>query len=493
MKQILVCSVRKWVSNRAGMWRENIAVMYGKSNIVKIEIKNKLNISGLNEAMTTAICERLTFVNPKWRENEKQGRWNGETPRVLRYYEPIPEGISVPRGFVRQLINLSRACGEPFKLNDQRRALPPVDFDFRGQLKGFQVKAVNEMLAKDFGTLSAATGSGKTVMALYMIAKRKQPTLVITHTKELLNQWVDRIETFLGIPADEVGIIGGGKKRIGEKVTVALVQSLCKCAHEVSQQIGHLIVDECHRAPARTFTEAVSAFDSRYMLGLSATPWRRDKLSKLIFWHVGDVIHEVDKGDLIQNGHILKAEVITRETNFKPFYDPTNEYSKMLSELTEDSERNELIASDVTREAQNGNGICLVLSDRKAHCEALQAALSDKFGVSSEVLTGDRSSSQRKDIVSRLNAGKIKILIATGQLIGEGFDLPALSTLFLSTPIRFSGRTIQYMGRILRPAPGKRQAKLYDYIDPVGVLKASAKARRWIYRDHEDQYKRNIR
>ncbi len=448
---------------------------------MKIEIKNKLHISGLSEPMTTAICERLTFVNPKWQENERQGRWNGNTPRLLRYYKLTPGGISVPRGCIRQIINLVRACGEPFELDDQRRALPPVDFEFHGQLKPFQVTAVKEMLPKDFGTLSAATGSGKTIMALYMIAKRKQPALIIVHTKELLDQWIDRAGVFLGLSPDEIGIIGAGKKTIGDKLTVALVQSLYKCAHEVSQHIGFLVIDECHRTPARTFTEAVSAFDSRYVLGVSATLFRHDGLSKLIFWHVGDVIHEVDKAGLIENGHILKAEVISRETNFRPASDPANEYSKMLSELTQDDERNQLIAGDVAQEAQNGGGICLILSDRKNHCERLHAILS-RGGVSSAVLTGDVSNSQRKDIVSRLTAGKIKILIATGQLIGEGFDCPEMQTLFLTTPIKFSGRVLQYLGRVLRPAPGKEKAKLFDYVDVnVGVLIASAKSRKRIY------------
>ena len=182
---------------------------------------------------------------------------------------------------------------------------------------------------------------------------------MIIHNRELQNQCVDRIETFLHIPADEIGIIGAGKKVIGNKITVALVQSLYKCADEVSPYIGHLVIDECHRTPSRTFTKATVAFDCKYMLGLSATPWRRDKLSRLIFWHIGDVIHEVDKADLIQNGHILQAEVITRETKFKPYFDPTNEYSKMLSELTEDDQRNQLIAADVATETRNGGGICL--------------------------------------------------------------------------------------------------------------------------------------
>ena len=206
------------------------------------------------------------------------------------------------------------------------------------------------MLKKEFGTLSAPTGSGKTVMALHMIAQRRQPSLIIVHTKDLALQWIDRIHSFLNIPTDEIGLIGSGRKRLGTRLTVALVQSLYKTAAEVYKQIGFLVVDECHRAPSRTFTEAVTAFDARYMLGLSATPWRRDRLSKLIYWHLGDVHHEIDKGQLVADGHILDIDVVLRCTDFKPYYDPVNEYSKMLSELTGNDERNRLIVDDIANQ-----------------------------------------------------------------------------------------------------------------------------------------------
>jgi len=278
-------------------------------------------------------------------------------------------------------------------------------------------------------------------------------------------------------------LIGGGKKAVGEKITVALVQSLYKCAEEVAGQTGFLIVDECHRCPSRTFTEAVTEFDARYMLGLSATPWRRDKLSKLIFWHLGDVHHEVDKTHLVETGNVLKAEVIFRETDFKPFYDPVNEYSKMLSELTADTNRNVLIASDVALETAEINGICLVLSDRKAHCENLQALLKYRFKLDAELLTGDLSQGERQDVIDRLNQKKAKVVIATGQLIGEGFDCKNLSTLFFATPVSFSGRVLQYLGRVLRPAPGKKKARVFDYIDiHVDILTKAASSRQRVYR-----------
>jgi superfamily II DNA or RNA helicase len=340
------------------------------------------------------------------------------------------------------------------------------------------------MLAKDFGTLSSATGSGKTVMALYMVARRKQPALVIVHSKELAAQWVESIGVFLGIDPHHVGYIGGGKKIVGDGITVSLVQSLYKCADEVSQHIGFLLVDECHRCPSRTFTEAVSEFDSRYMLGLSATPYRRDQLSRLIFWHLGDKHHEVDKTQLIESGDVLPARVIFRNTDFKTRRDPVTEYSKMLAELAGDTRRNIQIAADIAAEAARKSGICLVLSDRKAHCENLQAILRYRFKLESELLTGDLDMSARKQVVERINRGNVHILIATGQLIGEGFDCKDLTTLFLATPIKFSGRLLQYLGRVLRPAPGKKYARVFDYVDVhVEPLKKAAGARRRVYRN----------
>jgi superfamily II DNA or RNA helicase len=449
-----------------------------------ITLTNNLRLQNVPPDILKILTEKLKFLNPKWIENEKMGRWNRGTPKELRFYDKVgAAGLWIPRGYMRQLILLCRRDEIKYKIEDRRRTLSAINFSFRGELRPFQQVAVDEMLAKDFGTLSSATGSGKTIMALYMIAQRRQPALIIVHTKDLAVQWTQRIETFLGIAAEKVGVIGGGKKVLGEEITIALVQSLYKFVEDVTEHIGFMVVDECHRCPSRTFTEAVTGFDSRYMLGLSATPWRRDKLSKLIFWHLGDVHHEVDKNHLVEAGDVLPAEIITRNTSFKPYHDPVNEYSKMLSELTADTERNILIVSDVARETERGAGICLVLSDRKAHCENLRALLKYRYKIDSELLTGDLSIAERQIVIERLNQSEANVVIATGQLVGEGFDCRNLSTLFLATPIRFSGRVIQYLGRVLRPAPGKTVARVFDYVDiHVDTLTKAAMARQRAYR-----------
>ena len=448
-----------------------------------LTLAQNLRLTGLPPELKQALMEMLEFPNPKWLENERMGRWNRGIPRVLKFYDKVgADGLWIPRGCLRQVVLMCRRVGLDYQLDDRRRSLPPVDFNFQGELRAFQEAAVEQMLARDFGTLSAPTGSGKTVMALCMVARRRQPALVIVHTRDLAAQWVKRIEDFLGIPSAECGMIAGGRIKIGSRITVALVQSLYKCAEEVSRHIGFVVADECHRCPSRIFTEAVVNFDARFMLGLSATPWRRDNLSRLIFWHLGDVHHEVDKAGLVAAGEVLPAEVIIRATHFRPFHDPVNEYSKMLSELTGDTERNLLIAQDVADEVREHSGIGLVLSDRRAHCENLQALLRYRFKVDSELMTGEMPLPERQAVVERMNAGQVRVVIATGQLIGEGFDCRDLTTLFLATPVRFSGRVLQYLGRVLRPAPGKQKARVFDYVDvEVEPLVRAASARQRVY------------
>jgi superfamily II DNA or RNA helicase len=450
---------------------------------LRIILTNNLRLYNIPAEIRANLMDTLTFPNPKWIENQRMGRWNRGTPKLLRFYDKTRGGgLWIPRGYMRQLLLLCRRRGVTIEIDDRRRVLTPVDINFSGKLKPFQNKAVTGMLSRDFGTLSAPTGSGKTVMALYIIARRRQPALIVVHTKDLAYQWVERAGEFLGLPEESVGFIGSGKKVVGEKITVALVQSLYKCAEDVSQYVGFLLVDECHRCPSRTFTQAVTDFDSKYMLGLSATPWRRDRLSKLIFWHLGDVHQKIDQRRLVESGDVLPAEIIIRETDFKPYYDPVNEYSKMISELTSDDDRNRLIASDVAQEVYKNDGVCLVLSDRKKHCENLKTLLQYRYNISCELLTGDLTGSQRREVLDRLNQGDVNVLLATGQLIGEGFDRRDLSPLFLTTPIKFSGRVLQYIGRVLRPAPGKKKARVYDYVDvKVDVLKAAARARQKVY------------
>jgi len=447
---------------------------------MEITISNKIELRKVPPTMTRIIRESLTITNPKYLEAVKRNRWTGNIDEKLKFYKATPEGLTVPRGFIIKLLALATQTETSWNIQDKRRTLPAVDFSFNGDLRDYQHEAVKDVLQHDFGVLDAPTGSGKTVLALAIIAARKQPTLVIVHTKELLNQWIDRASQFLAMAPDEIGVIGHGKKKIGERLTVGIVNSIYPVASQICNKIGFLIVDECHHTPARTFTGALSAFDCRFMLGLSATPYRNDGLSKVLYWHMGDQVHSIDKARLIENGSILKPEIIIRKTGFVSSFNLAFEYSAGISELTQNEHRNRLIVADVVEYLRVNGGPVLILSDRKAHCEALMELLKNTE-IKTAILTGELGSRKRKETVERIRTGKVGAIVATGSLIGEGFDLPSLNALFMATPLKFKGRVTQYVGRVLRPSPGKETATVFDYVDNEPVLQASARSRQQAY------------
>ena len=446
-------------------------------------IAHKLFLTDIPEAVKDQIMAELTLENPKWLENLKMGRTNYKVSRHLKFYSTRTNGgLILPRGYGGRLARICAEHCEPVEYEDDRRSLPEVDFTFTGELRPYQHTACQAMLRKRFGTLCAPTGAGKTVCGLSLIAQRRQPALIVVHTRDLAMQWVERIEQFLDIPARKVGMIGSGRSTVGEAVTVATVQSVYSRAKDLKKRIGHIIVDECHRAPSRTFTAAVTAFDCAYSLGLSATPYRRDGLTQLIFWHLGEMHARIDGEDLMESGAILRPEICIRPTSFMCERDPTEEYGLIIADLTEDMGRNCLIVDEVAVEVASGRGVSLILSDRKEHCRVMQGLLEERHGIFGAILTGDTPLPERKRLVDQIQSGRVDAVFATGQLIGEGFDASNLTSLFLATPIKFSGRLIQYLGRVLRPAQGKAQPRVYDFVDEkVGVLDAAARARAVVY------------
>lgn len=448
---------------------------------MRIVVSNNIILQEVPFRFAGIIRERLTMPNPAYVEAVKRGRWTGNIPEVLRFYQDTAEGLIIPRGYALQLLRLATTTDTSWEIIDQRRILQPLNFTFTGELRDYQHEAVKDILQHDHGILSCPTGGGKTIIALAVIAKRGQPTLIIVYTKELLQQWIDRACQFLDIDPDKIGIIGNGKRRIGERLTIGIVNSIYQTASEIKDQFGFLIVDEAHHCPARTFTEAVSAFDCSYQLGLSATPYRRDGLSKLIYWYLGDQVHAVDKERLIREGSIMKPEIVIRQTGFISSFNLTEEYSAGISDLTRNPGRNKLIVDDVVEYLRGNDGPVLILSDRKAHCEVLAAMLTVQ-GIKTAILMGDLSAGKRKEVKEMIMAGEVQAIVATGSLVGEGFDLPALSALFMATPLKFSGRVTQYVGRVLRPAPSKDGAAIFDYQDiNEPVLMAAARSRMKVY------------
>jgi len=451
---------------------------------VLIHVDNAIRIfeADLPLEAVQAIEADLTLPNPKWEQVEtySRSRRRNFQPEFIRYYKRKSGVLLMPRGYIHTL--RSRLKDAPCTIVDKTRLLPSVHFSFKTHLHPYQISAVKDVIGRRFGVLEAPPGAGKTVMALAVIAQRKQPALVIVHTKELMYQWHKRSYEFLGIPLDEIGLIGDGNSQIGDRLTIAIINSLYKVIDDVKPVIGHLVVDECHHTPARTFTEAVSLFDSTFMLGLSATPYRRDKLTKIIYFYLGDRAHQIHSHELQAIEKIMRAKLILRHTNCAYYFD-ADEYQYMISALVNDGKRNKLIVEDVVnRVFTPESGIALVISDRVAHCEDLFNAITGR-GVKACLLTGSVQVKERARIVEELNRNQAQVLVATAQLIGEGFDLKQLSSIFLATPIKFTGRVKQYIGRILRVTEGKEDAFIFDYLDTNGMLKNSFASRMSAYYD----------
>jgi superfamily II DNA or RNA helicase len=449
--------------------------------------KNVLELPFVNDKIENEILQYFTILNPKWIDNKKRNRWNGKTPKYLYHYEYLDnpnfedEKLLVPRGSLDCVISFYKKKSVDIKVKDETKNYDDIDFCFQGQLRDYQKKAVRIMLKKNDGVLESFPGSGKTVMAINLIAIRKQPFLVVVHTTELLHQWMDRLGNFLSIPKKEIGIIGNGKKKSKPKANVALVQTLSKVKMPL---VGHLVVDECHRIPSSTFTNIVKRFEGKYLLGLSATPYRNDCLTQLINWYAGEIRYTVPTEKLQNMGSIVKIKPIIRQTPFRSsFENPASNYPELIKELTENEVRNRFIVNDILNLPNDSKSTCLVLSDRKNHCNCLYNMLKERdSSLKIEILNTDKSSKQRKQIVKRVGENKINILIATSQLIGEGFDCSNLSILFLTTPVKALGRIIQYAGRVLRPAKGKKKAIIYDYFDSnILCLHNSFKSRQKAY------------
>jgi superfamily II DNA or RNA helicase len=428
----------------------------------------------MDSALEKELKGRLTIDNPQYIAAKKYSRWIGKKLKPqLKYYDSVPGGLRFPRGFANRAVLLCRQLtGKNPLIIDQRRLLPEIELVFGGALRPYQQEAVASAEKKSFGVIEAGTGSGKTVMALTLIARRRQPTFVVVHTKELLYQWRERARQFLGI---EPGLVGDGKFVLAP-LTIGIVNSARKRVAELVPHFGHLIVDECHRVPANLFTDVVSRFDCHYLLGLSATAYRSDnELTKLIYFYMGDRLHQVDQDELKATGAILAPDVIRNVTSFA--YGYQGDYQALIKALVHHEGRNMQILGDILRVVREADdGTILVVSDRVSHCRFFAEKLQQR-GVGVRLLHGQLTPENRQDIVAAVRAGEVEVLVATLQLISEGFDCPGLATLFLTTPISFEGRLLQVIGRIMRPAKNKRP-RVFDYIDEkVPTLLRSARAR----------------
>lgn len=367
----------------------------------------------------------------------------------------------MPWGFVANLIAFCRKEELPFRLIDNRRKLDPVDFDSDIELRPDQEAVLEKTLDKDFGVIVSPPGSGKTVIGLELIAQKRQPALIIVHRKQLFDQWIDRIQSFLKIPKKEIGQIGNQKFKIGKEITVAMIQSLSRSeeTEKISNNFGTIIVDECHHIPAKSFREAIVNFNSYYLYGLTATPKRKNNDEKLIYVYIGNILYNVGQIDQIRQKQ-TKFEVNIKETNlYAPFDYKIDKYETISRILIHDTNRNSLILDDIEKNSDRFKTF-LILTERKAHVDILNLYLRDRYETIS--IHGEDSESSRKSKIEQLKQGHFKIVISTGQYFGEGIDLNNLECLIIAYPFAFEGKLIQYIGRIQHSG---NPPVIFDYRD----------------------------
>jgi len=441
-----------------------------KSNIlsetqkeIEIQITNQVHLKRfqLNKKLIAFLRDNLNFLNSDYLVKKNMGKSTFNIEKYFRLIEETPEGVMIPRGFVANIVNFCKQEKISFKVIDNRKKLDSVDFDSEIDLLPQQELAIEKITDKDFGVIVSPPGSGKTIIGLEIIAQKRQPALIIVHRQQLFDQWIERIQSFLKIPKQEIGQIGNQKFKVGKEITVAMIQSLTRSDEisKIANSFGTIIVDECHHIPAKSFREAIVNFNSFYLYGLTATPKRKNNDEKLIYVYIGNILYNAGQIEQIKQ-NIVKAEINVRETNlYEPFDYKIDKYETISRILIHDTQRNSLIIDDLEKNIGRFKTV-LVLTERKAHVDILNLYLKDKF----ETITihGDDSERSRKSKLEQLKLGHYKIVISTGQYFGEGVDVDNLECLFIVYPFAFEGKLVQYIGRIQRSG---KPPVIFDYRD----------------------------
>ncbi len=422
----------------------------------------------LPSALLNAIKRIAAFQNPEFYKKQRMRLSTAMTPRVITCAEDLAKHVALPRGCQAEIEELLREHGVTLTIEDARYGGQELRAEFRGDLTTIQDQAAQTLLQHDIGVFVAPPGVGKTVLGTYMTAARGRNTLVLVHRGPILDQWVTHLSMFLGVDEKTIGRVGGGKRRVTGSIDVAMIQSLVREGRvdDVVASYGHVIVDECHHVPAVSFERVMSEVKARYVLGLTATPHRRDGHHPILEMHLGPIRFQVDP-----RSHAARRpfnhRLVVRETQFQ-MQDPTVDrgIQDVYRALAVDDARNRLILDDVIAAVHEGRSP-IVLTERRDHLEFLAARLQG-FVRHLLVLRGGMTSKERSQIAASLAAvpdDEERLVLATGRYIGEGFDDARLDTLFLAMPVSWKGTLAQYTGRLHRLHPGKTEVRIFDYVD----------------------------
>jgi superfamily II DNA or RNA helicase len=425
----------------------------------------------LPPVLKNKLIRLAAFQNPEFYKAQAMRYPTYGKPRVIHCCEDFYNYIGLPIGCLEDTVGLLHSLGIQTRIIDDRFVGERINIKFVGTLRSEQLVAAEALLEHDTGVLSASTAFGKTVIAAYLIAKRSVNTLILVHLKELLYQWIVRLNTFLDVSKNDIGQIGGGKRKPTWIIDVATIQSLSRkgVVDDIVAKYGYLIVDECHHISARTFEIVARQCKSKYVSGLSATVFRKDGHHPIIFMNCGPVRYKVDDKKQAA-ARPFAHKVIVRETDFKmPASFEADQYTaihEIYKALLLSNERNQVIVSDVMRAIKN-NRFPVILTERVEHLETLKGLLENQI-INLIVMKGGMGKKQRQAALNALESfpdDAEKAVLATGRYLGEGFDDERLDTLFLTLPISWRGTLNQYAGRLHRIHDSKKKVVIYDYAD----------------------------
>jgi len=427
--------------------------------------------ASLMPPLRNRLLRLAAFQNPEFYKAQAMRLPTFGKPRIICCAEEHPRHIAIPRGCLEDVQSLLADLRIDLEIRDERFPGKPLDVGFHGELRPAQLTAARKMLGHDTGVLAATTAFGKTVVAAWLIARRGVNTLVLVHRRQLLDQWVERLSTFLNLPVREIGRIGGGRRKATGKIDVAIIQSLVRKGDvdDCIRDYGHLIVDECHHLSARSFELVASRIRARFVTGLSATVVRKDGHHPVVFMQCGPIRHRVD-AKAEATARPFTHTVHVRPTSFRPTgeADPDlrTQFHQLYGQLVVDEVRNRMICDDVLQSIGEGRSP-LILTERKEHLHTLASLLESRVR-HVVVMHGGTGLRETRDTARRLSeipAGADRVLLATGRYVGEGFDDPRLDTLFVTLPVSWRGTISQYVGRLHRLREGKTEVRVYDYAD----------------------------
>lgn len=433
-----------------------------RGNLIYVEKK------GLPATFLDRLIRLAAFQNPEFYSAQAMRLSTFGKPRVIACAEESSNHIAIPRGLLQELLDLFEEHGIAVDVSDNRLAGAPIEVQFHGDLRPLQNEAVKALAAFDDGILCAPTAFGKTAVAARLIAMRKVNTLVLVHRRQLMDQWRERLALFLGLNIKDIGQIGGGKTSRTARIDIAVIQSLVRKGEvkDLVTEYGQVIVDECHHVSAFTFERVLRKVIAKYVVGLTATPIRKDGHHPIILMQCGPIRFNLSSKKQAATLSI-RHEVIPRFTEFAvpPEWSDIG-IQDIYAALINDNQRNELIVNDVLHAVEDGR-VPLVLTERTDHVQLFLDRLSRRVP-NVFVMKGGMGKKQRDALASQIKAvpeDHQRVIIATGRYIGEGFDDARLDTLFLAMPISWRGTLQQYVGRLHRLHQNKHVVRVYDYVD----------------------------